>query len=138
MAITMGGMDHSEYELKQGKKSRGFRSYLATNPSDLASGLHQNSNWELLFTKSKSTGQSSNIRRRHFSQEGCFHLSALKPKAEMVSEASRKRYDFDKSENITRIIGNQIGQIENRVGSRICKKGGARSKGGRVADITRK
>ena len=32
----MGGMDHSD-ELKQGKKSRGSRSYLATNHSDLAS-----------------------------------------------------------------------------------------------------
>ena len=30
-----------------------------------------------------------------------FHLSALKPEAEMVSEASRGRYDFDKPENIT-------------------------------------
>ena len=30
-----------------------------------------------------------------------FHLSALKPKAEMVSEASRGRYDCDKPENIT-------------------------------------
>ena len=30
-----------------------------------------------------------------------FHMSALKPGAEMVSEASRGRYDFDKPENIT-------------------------------------
>ena len=29
-----------------------------------------------------------------------FHLSALKLEAEMVSEASRGHYDFDKSENI--------------------------------------
>ena len=28
-------------------------------------------------------------------------MSALKPEAEMVSEASRGRYDFDKPENIT-------------------------------------
>ena len=30
-----------------------------------------------------------------------FHLSALKPEAEMASEASRGRYDLDKPENIT-------------------------------------
>ena len=30
-----------------------------------------------------------------------FYLLALKPKAEMVSEASRGCYDFDKPENIT-------------------------------------
>ena len=30
-----------------------------------------------------------------------FHFSALKTKAEMVSEASRGRDDFDKPENIT-------------------------------------
>ena len=30
-----------------------------------------------------------------------FHLSALKPEAEMVSEASRGCYHFDKPENIT-------------------------------------
>ena len=30
-----------------------------------------------------------------------FHLSALKPEAEMISEASRGCYDFDKPENIT-------------------------------------
>ena len=29
-----------------------------------------------------------------------FHLSALKPKAEMVSEAPRGCYDFDRPENI--------------------------------------
>ena len=29
-----------------------------------------------------------------------FYLSALKPEAEMVSEASRGRYDLDKPENI--------------------------------------
>ena len=41
-----------------------------------------------------------------------FHLSALKPEVEMVSEASRERYNFEKPENITDVIGNQIGQIE--------------------------
>ena len=30
-----------------------------------------------------------------------FHLSALKPEADMASEASRGRYDLDKPENIT-------------------------------------
>ena len=30
-----------------------------------------------------------------------FYSSVLKPKAEMVSEASRGRYDLDKPENIT-------------------------------------
>ena len=30
-----------------------------------------------------------------------FHLSALKPEAEVVSEVSRRRYDFDKPKNIT-------------------------------------
>ena len=30
-----------------------------------------------------------------------FLLSALKPEAEMVSDASRGRYDFEKPENIT-------------------------------------
>ena len=30
-----------------------------------------------------------------------FHLSALKPEAEMVSEAFRGCYDFDKPENIS-------------------------------------
>ena len=30
-----------------------------------------------------------------------FHLSALKPEAEMASEASRGSYDLDKPENIT-------------------------------------
>ena len=30
-----------------------------------------------------------------------FRLSALKPNAEMVSEASRGRYDLDRPENIT-------------------------------------
>ena len=30
-----------------------------------------------------------------------FHLSALKPEAEMISEAFRGCYDFDKPENIT-------------------------------------
>ena len=45
--------------------------------------------------------RGSNIRRRLLSQEGCFSLAALKPETEMVSEASRGRYDFDKPENIT-------------------------------------
>ena len=35
------------------------------------------------------------LRRRHF------YLSALKSEAEMASEASRRRYDLDKPENIT-------------------------------------
>ena len=44
----------------------------------------------------------SNIQRRHLSQEGFFfYFSALKPEAEMASEASRGRYDLDKPENIT-------------------------------------
>ena len=44
-----------------------------------------------------------------------FHLSELKPEAEMVSEASRDRYDFDKPENITDLFGNPIGQIEIKI-----------------------
>ena len=43
-----------------------------------------------------------------------FHLSALKPEAEMVSEASRERYDFDKPENVTDLYrqSNRTWQIE--------------------------
>ena len=51
-----------------------------------------------------------------------FHLSAVKPEAEMVSEAPRGRYDFDKPENITTSIGNQIGQIEKKCVISITRK----------------
>ena len=43
----------------------------------------------------------SNIRRRHLCKKVVFYWSALKPEDEMVSEASRGRYDLDKPENIT-------------------------------------
>ena len=47
-----------------------------------------------------------------YRKEVVFHLSTLKPDANMISEASRGRYDFDKPENTTTSIGNQIGQSD--------------------------
>ena len=51
-----------------------------------------------------------------YSKKVVFHLSSLKPKAEMVSESSRGRYDFDKPEILRTSISNQIGQI-NKIAS---------------------
>ena len=51
-----------------------------------------------------------------------FYLSALKPEAEMASEASRGRYDLDKPENITGHYRNQIGQLEKNSVIRITQK----------------
>ena len=53
----------------------------------------------LIYGNSHTLSRGSNIRRRH-REKVVFCLPALKPEAEMVSEASKGHYDLDNTENI--------------------------------------